>query len=147
MSDFVFSKLTSFSTIDFVSSGVDTESYRVTSGVANSLQQIALSIENQNYENGFMQLHVYDESDELVGVGYIEDWRPMCFPEDVVGSPDSRDAHMSEVKDKRLETLEEETAFDASWSVLLDNHDVLSGSGEYGQTQFFAVKPTVIGEE
>jgi hypothetical protein len=144
MSDVVFSRLVSFSTIERVSSGVDVESYRVTAGVSNSLRQIVRSIDDGNYESGFMRLYVYDEEDELVGVGYIEDWRPMCFPDDVVDSPDARDVHMSEVKNERLVTLRDETPFDDSWSVLLDDYDVLAGGGEYGQTQFFAVEPTVM---
>lgn len=144
MSDVVFSRLTSFSTIELVSASVDIEEYRVKAGVEKSMRQIVRSIDNRNYESGFMQLYVYDgsvEDEEIVGVGYIEDWRPMCFPADVVDDGDARDVHMSEVKDERLETLESETPFDSSWTVLLDERDMMAGGGEYGQTQFFAVRP------
>mgnify|MGYP000394294584 CR=1 FL=1 len=143
MSDVVFSKLTSFSTIELVSSSVDVEEYRLKAGVGKSLRQIVRSIENRNYSSGFMQLYVFDgsdEEDELVGVGYIEDWRPMCFPSDVVDDEDARSVHMGEVKDERLQTLREETSFDDEWSVLLDTHDMLAGGGV--RLQPLTLRPT-----
>lgn len=149
MSDVVFSELTSFSTIELLSSSVDVEEYRVSAGVDGSMRQIVRSISNGKFSSGFMQLYVYVEGedeadDELVGVGYIEDWRPMCFPEEAVDSDESREVHMSEVRSERLDTLREETPFDESWDVLLDERDVMDGGGQYGQSQFFAVRSGVM---
>jgi len=144
MSDVVFSELSSFSTIEQLSSSVDVEKYGVKAGVERSLRQISRSIDNRNYKSGFCQIYVFDgvsEEKEVVGVGYIEDWRPMCFPADVVEDEEARLVHMSEVKKERLETLKSETPFDESWVVLLDERDMLAGGGEHGQTQFFAVRP------
>lgn len=147
MSEVVFSRLTSFSTIEFISSSVDVEEYAIKAGVSSSLRQVVRSIENRRYESGFMRFYLYDgaaDEGELVGVGYIEDWRPMCFPESAVGDSTAREVHRNEVKRERRNMLREETPFDDSWTVLLDECDMLAGGGEYGQTQFLAVRSDVI---
>lgn len=143
MSNVVFSKITAFSTMELVASSVDVEEVKITASVENSLRKIPQSIENRHFSSGFMQLYVYDDEGYFVGVGYIEDWRPSCFPGDVVDSPDEREEHRETVKQERISTLEEETAFDKSWNVVLDKYDMLAGGGDYGQTQFFAVRPDV----
>lgn len=147
MSDVVFSKLTSFSTIELVSSSVDVEEYCISAGLSGSLEQIVRSIENGSYSDGFMQIYVYDgcgDDSEVVAVGYIEDWRPQCFPVNVLDDEDAREVHMNEVRDERLTTLREETPFDESWDVLLDERDMMDGGGTYGQSQFFAVQSGVM---
>lgn len=143
MNDTTFvSSFSSLSTLSFVSSDVEVERFEIDTGFSGTITYIENQLERGEFSAGF-KIAVFEQDGEEVGVLYVEDWRPQCFTEDILDEGQDAMAEFRKEKHKeRLNQLRNETAYNDNWKLIVDEHDVSDGGGEFGQTQFFAVHPS-----
>lgn len=140
MSDTVFtSRISRLSTVEFKYSDLEVERFEINAGFNGTVKHIKRLVRQGVFSSGF-KIAVFEKDGEDVGVLYIEDWRPQCFPEEVLdGTREDQKQVRQEKKQERLSQLEEMTGYDRSWDVIIDEYDITDGGGEFGQTQFFAI--------
>lgn len=140
MSDTTFvSTFSSLTTLSLISSDLEVERFEITNGIKGTINHIERQLERGTFSAGF-KIAIFEFKGEEVAVLYIEDWRPQCFPEDVLDEGESAMSnHRDKIHSERLGQLKDKSRYNDSWTAIVDEHDVADGGGEFGQTQFFAV--------